>query len=87
MIQKFLESKKDIECVSLQGDRIITLDAGFPNSVRVSEATNNIIADLDGKSQMVLATLFQSKPQAICIPRLRNIKNKIRSISSNNCEA
>lgn len=28
-------------------ERMITLDTGFPDSVGVFEATNNIIADLD----------------------------------------
>lgn len=39
-----------MECVSLHGVRIITLDTGFPNNVSVSEATKNIIVDLDRKS-------------------------------------
>lgn len=44
------------------GCRLLTLDAGFPNSVGVLEARYNVIAYLEGEFQVVTTTFLQCKP-------------------------
>lgn len=57
----------------------VTLKTSFPDSVGVPQARNNVIADLNRESQMIMGSFFQGKPYSFGVPILRNLKNNIRS--------
>ncbi|THG03660.1 hypothetical protein TEA_022606 [Camellia sinensis var. sinensis] len=53
----------------------------------LGKARNNIVADLNGESQMETGVFFQCKPHAFGVPIHRNLKNKIRSTRAEDSKA
>lgn len=65
----------------------LTFDAGFPHIVLVLEARYNIVADLERKHKIILASLFEYKPRGFRVSILGDGKNDIIPTSSFNGEA